>query len=331
MAKKVVTLGEIMMRLNTSGNDRFSQARQLSVFYGGAEANVAVSLARWGLEAVHVTALPDNAIGEAAGRDLQQFGVSVEQVFYIPGRMGLYFMETGSMQRSSQIIYDRFNSAFSNFGGEEVDWDRVFEGADCFHWTGITPALSRKAADLTLKAIKAASAKGLLISGDINYRRNLWNFGVDPLEVMPELISYSNLIVAGATDLYNCLGIDEEDYEVACRMAMSKHAAIKFITNTERNHISATHNKLRGQLWDRENMMVSKTYDMPQIVDRVGGGDAYVAGLIYGLLHMRSDEAVEFATAAAVLKHSIPGDKNLASLEEVQDLVKGENVGRLLR
>jgi 2-dehydro-3-deoxygluconokinase len=331
MAKKVVTLGEIMMRLSTPGQQRFSQAEDFKVFYGGAEANVAVSLAQWGVEAVHVTALPDNEIGKAAGSDLRRFGVSAEQVYYAPGRMGLYFMETGSMQRSSQIIYDRFDSAFYNFGGEEIDWDRVFEGADCFHWTGITPAISKKAADLTLKAIKAASAKGLLISGDINYRRNLWNYGVDPLEVMPELISYCNLIVAGTTDLHNCLGIDEEDYELACRMAMGKYAAIKHITSTERNHISVSHHQLKGLLWDGEKMMVSKNYEMTQIVDRVGGGDAFAAGLIYGLMHWRPDEALEFATAAAVLKHSIPGDKNLVSLEEVQGLVKGENVGRLMR
>ncbi|MBS9522784.1 sugar kinase [Litoribacter alkaliphilus] len=332
MPNKVVTLGEVLMRLSTPSHKRFSQTDQFTLDFGGAEANVAVSLAQWGIATTHVTALPENDLGKAAISFLREHNVNTDQIYFAPGRMGLYFFENGTMQRSSRIIYDRFDSVFSDFSGDEIDWGQVFDGADCFHWTGITPALSANAAKLTLTALQAASQKGLLISGDINYRRNLWNYGKNPLDIMPELISYTNVIVAGITDLNNCLGIEEEsDYEKACAHALSNNSSIKLITSTERNSISASHNQLKGMLYDGRNMHISKSYDITHIVDRIGGGDAYIAGLLYGLLNFTKIEALEFATAASVLKHSISGDVNLASLEEVEALVRGENVGKLLR
>lgn len=331
MSRKIITLGEVMMRLTTPGNERFLQADQFNIVYGGAEANVSVSLAQWGLQAAHVTAFPNNDLGTAAARYLRQTGVDISHVHFTEGRMGLYFLENGAMQRSSKIIYDRFDSAFANFDGEAIDWDNVFEDADWFHWTGITPALSEKAAVLTLKALQVASSKGMMISGDINYRRNLWQYGKTPLDVMPELIQYTNVIVAGLVDFENCMGIQAEDYEEACLKTRKDFPNIKYITTTERNSISASHNQLQGLLWNGRELLTSNTYDLTHIVDRVGGGDAYMAGLIYGLLFYPDQKALEFAVSASVLKHSISGDANLVSLGEVESLVKGEHVGKLLR
>lgn len=331
MTKKVITLGEVMIRLSTPGNERFLQADQFNIVYGGAEANVSISLAQWGVKSYHVTAFPDHDLGKAATNYLRQMGVGIDYIFTSEGRMGLYFLENGAMQRASKIIYDRFDSAFANFDGAQLDWDVVFDGADWFHWTGITPALSQSAADMTLAALKAASAKGLMISGDINYRRNLWQYGKGPLEVMPELIRYTKVIVAGMADFENCMDIIAEDYEAACIQAKKDYPQIKYITTTERDSISASENGLSAILWNGKNLLNSKKYNMTHIVDRVGGGDAYMAGLIYGLLHLSDQEALEFGVAASVLKHSIPGDANLVSLGEVKSLVKGENVGKLLR
>jgi len=331
MSRKIITLGEVMMRLTTPGNERFLQADQFNIVYGGAEANVAVALAQWGLHTAHVTAFPKNDLGNAAARYLRQTGVDISHVYFAEGRMGLYFLENGAMQRSSKIIYDRFDSAFANFDGEAIDWDTIFEDADWFHWTGITPALSEKSAAITLKALQVASSKGLMISGDINYRRNLWQYGKGPLEVMPELIQYTNVIVAGLVDFENCMDIKADDYEEACLKTRKNFPNIKYITTTERNSISASHNQLQGLLWNGRELLTSNIFEMTHIVDRVGGGDAYMAGLIYGLLNYPDQKALEFAVAASVLKHSITGDANLVSLEEVESLVKGENVGKLLR
>jgi 2-dehydro-3-deoxygluconokinase len=332
MRKKVITIGEIMMRLSTPGHERFLQANAFEAVYGGAEANVAVSLAQWDVESYHVTAFPDHDLGNAATRYLKQVGVNTDFIYKAPGRLGIYFLENGAMHRSTKIIYDRFDSSFSNFdGATAINWNNVFEGKDWFHWTGITPALSQKAAEMTLAALKAAAAKGLTISGDINYRRNLWQYGKTPLEIMPELIQYTHVMVAGLADFENCLNITSKDYKDACETAYKNFPQLKYITSTERESISSSENGLKAVLWTPKSYYTSKKYEMRNIVDRVGGGDAYMAGLIYGLLHMSDPEALEFAIAASVLKHSIPGDANLVSLDEVYTLIKGENIGRLLR
>ncbi|KEO75778.1 sugar kinase [Anditalea andensis] len=335
MGKRIITLGEVMMRLSTPGYQRFLQTDSYQVVYGGAEANVAVSLAQWDQHTAHVTVFPKNDIGKAASQYLRQMGVSIDHVFQADGRMGLYFLENGSMQRSSKIIYDRFDSAFANFDSSAVNWDAIFEGADWFHWTGITPALSDNAAKMTLKALQVANDKGLTVSGDINYRRNLWQYGKQPLDVMPELINYTHVIVAGLADFENCMAISSEDYNTACTQAKKDYPNIKYITTTERGAVSASHNHLSAVLWSAEksskDLLFSKSYEMTHIVDRVGGGDAYIAGLIYGLLYMEPQEALDFALAASVLKHSIAGDANLVTVDEVEALVKGENIGKLLR
>lgn len=331
MKKKVITLGEVMMRLSAPGSKRFLQTDSYEVVFGGAEANVAISLAHFGFEAIHVTAFPDHDIGKAAIAYLRQKGVDTSQVYFAEGRMGLYFLENGAMQRASKIIYDRFDSAFSKFRGKEINWDLMFEDADWFHWTGISPAISQEAADLCLAALKAAKSKGIMVSGDINYRRNLWQYGKSPLEIIPELIRYSHVLVAGLSDFENCMDIKAEDFEEACHLAKKDFPQIKYICKTKRKSISSNHNTLTGSLWNGKEILKSRTYDMPNIVDRVGGGDAYMAGMIYGLLHSPDQMAVDFATAASVLKHSIPGDANLVTVEEVRALVNDDNVGKLLR
>lgn len=329
--KKVVTLGEIMMRLTTPGKKRFVQADNFKVAFGGGEANVSVTLAQWGLDTFHVTAFPNNGVGNAAIEYLQETGVHTDYVFYSEGRMGLYFLEYGLRQRGSKIVYDRFDSSFSNFKGEEIDWDAVFDGADWFHWTGITPATTQLTANLTLKALEIATQKGLTVSGDVNYRRNLWQYGKGPLDVIPDLVKHTHVMVAGLTDFDNCLNIQKEDYVEACHSAMEQYPQLRYITSTSRTSISASHNKLEGYLWNGQELLDSKKYDIQHIVDRVGGGDAYLAGLVYGLLHYSDQDALEFAVASSALKHSVPGDANLVTLEEVHALVRGDNVGKPVR
>lgn len=331
MSLKIVTLGEIMMRLTVAGRHRFSQASDFSAVYGGAEANVAISLSQWGCEVEHVTALPKNDFGEAVLKYLRASRVGTHYIPRKEGRLGLYFLEVGAMQRASRIIYDRSDSVFSQISLEDFDWDQIMDGVDWFHWTGITPAISENALQLTRKALQAAKKHGVKVSADINYRRNLWQYGVNPVEVMPELISYSHLIVAGQTDLENCAGIQEDTFQKSCEVAFRKFPALKYITTTERNSISADQNELSGVLLTPDVSYKTKVFQMDQLVDRIGGGDAFIAGLIYGLEMFGEEKGLDFATAASVLKHSIPGDANEVSVEEVLALVENINVGRLLR
>ncbi|MBN7809768.1 sugar kinase [Algoriphagus sp. H41] len=331
MKKRIITLGEVMLRLSTPGHQRFVTATGFEAVYGGAEANVGVSLANWGCSVAHVTALPSHEIGQAAKNSLQFAGLDTSHIQTAPGRMGSYFVEHGAMQRSSRIIYDRFDSVFAGFDFSDLDWEEIFDGADWFHWTGITPAISASAARVCQEAVDAAAKLGVKISADINYRRNLWQYGKQPLEIMPELIRPSHLIVAGLTDFENCLGIKASRYSEACEEAKSFCPNLAYVATTTRKSISASENRLKGKLWNTQTLLKSKSYPMTHIVDRIGGGDAFMAGLIYGLLHRGDQEALDFAVAASVLKHSVPGDANFVSLEEVDFLLDGENVGKLLR
>jgi len=330
--KKVVTFGEIMLRLSTPGFARFVQCDNFNVVYGGSEANVSVSLSCFGISAAHVTRFPDNDLGRAATQALQRHGVDTRSILYGPERMGIYFVENGAMQRASRIIYDRFDSAFAHIKPGMVDWNEVFKDASWFHWTGITPAISQGAADVCREAIQAARKKGLTISGDINYRRNLWQYGKTARDIMPELIESTDIIVAGIADMENCTGITGDTYENACKAFMKKYPNTKKITTTLRDSVSSSHNKLKGILWTGKELVSSREYDITHIVDRIGAGDAFMAGLIYGLITKASDqETIDFATAAGTLKHSIEGDVNVVTAGEVAALVKGENVGKLLR
>jgi 2-dehydro-3-deoxygluconokinase len=329
---KVITLGEIMLRLSAPGYYRFGQASELHVSYGGSEANVAISLANFGMEAEHITRFPDNDFGVAATRHLRKYGLDVNHLLYGPERMGVYFLENGAMQRPSRIIYDRFDSAFSKIKAGMIDWNEVLNGADWFHWSGITPAISQGAADCCLEAIKAARKNKVTVSGDINYRRNLWQYGKKVEQVMPALIEGTNYVLGGSTDIENCTGIKEKSFEDTCLKFMKEYPSVKKVARTKRESVSSSHNRIYGVLYDGKHTHRSRSYDLTHIVDRVGAGDAFMAGWIYSALtKMREEEAIEFATAASALKHSVEEDVNLVSAKEVMALVKEENVGKLMR
>jgi 2-dehydro-3-deoxygluconokinase len=296
---KVITFGEIMLRLSTPGFSRFTQTNAFNVTYGGAEANVAVSLRNFGISSAHVTRFPKHDLGQAAVQALQKHGVDTQFIVYGDERIGVYFLENGSMHRSSRIIYDRFDSAFAHIKPGAIDWDSALKGASWFHWTGITPAISQGAADACLEALRVAKKLGVRVSGDINYRRNLWQYGKSVLEVMPALIDHCDVVIAGITDMENCSDIHADSYEKACQLFMKKHHNVKKIATTERLSVNSSHNKISAMLWDGKTLLTSKEYDLTHIVDRVGSGDAFMAGLIYGLLKKNNDqEALEFATAA---------------------------------
>lgn len=331
MTQKVVTVGEVLMRLTVPHNNRLFQTVNFDVTFGGSEANVGASLAHLGLKATHITALPFNEIGERAARFLKVNGVSGKGVVRKEGRLGIYYLESGAMQRPSKIVYDRFDTTFAHLDQSEVDWDIVFNNVNWFHYSGITPAISQKAADLTLRALQEAKKRGITTSGDINYRRNLWQYGKQPLDIMPGLVALTDVVVGGRVDLENCLGIKDENWQVNCDKVQEKYPHIQAFSKTIRNAMSASRNELTVVMYKDHTLYTSKTYEMKNIVDRIGGGDAFMAGLIYGLLNMDNQATVEFAVAASVLKHSTIGDVNLSSKDEVMALMDGNNIGRLLR
>lgn len=328
----VVTFGEIMMRLSTIGQARFVQADGFNVLYAGSEANVAAALALWNVPAAHVTCLPQNDLGTAAMMHQRQYNVDMTHTAFQSGRLGLYFLEQGASVRASRIVYDRFDSAFSNLDPAAFDWDSILEGASWFHWSGITPAVSQKAATACLDGIRAARKKGITISGDINYRRNLWQYGKTAKDIMPELIEHCDVVVAGITDFDNCIGIREKTWDETCRAASKAYPAIRTVITTERDTIDASSNKLTGILWNKQQILRSPEFSLTPIVDRIGGGDAFMAGFIYARLnHFDDQTAIGFATAASAFKHTVEGDVLIANPEEIKALLSGDNVGKLLR
>ncbi len=330
--KKVISFGEIMMRLSPPAHERFLQSKNLEINYGGSEANVAVSLAHFGIDAEHVTCFPENDFGKAANAHLQAHGVATHHIIFGKERMGIYFIEHGAGHRSSKIIYDRFGSAFANLNPASFNWPEILKDASWFHWCGITPAISAAAAEACYDAIRAARKLGIKISADINYRRNLWQYGKKAIEIMPQLIAESDIVVGGLPDFENCMAIKSTDFEDACKQIQRKFPTVLKIANTVRESISASHQKISAVLWNGTSLLRSKEYEITHVVDRVGSGDAFMAGLIYGMTNdIEGKETLEFAIAANVLKHTIPGDVNIVTVEEVDALVKGENVGKLFR
>ena len=342
---KIVTFGEIMLRLKSPGYERFFQSPALEATFGGGEANVSVSLANYGLDTAFVTVLPDNDIGTACLRELRGFGVDTSKIVRAPGRMGIYYLETGSVQRPSKVIYDRAGSTIAEAGPDAIDWDAAFEGATWFHLTGITPAISAAAAELSLKAVKAAQAKGIHVSCDLNYRKNLWKYGKRADEVMTELVKYVDTVIANEEDFQKalCLSvessgaveageIDVENYKKIAALAMETYPNIKRVAITLRESKSANHNDWSACLYNGKDFFLSRKYAITDIVDRVGGGDSFGGGLIYGLNTYPDEKtALEFAVAASCLKHTIPGDYNRVSAAEVESLMKGSGTGRVQR
>jgi 2-dehydro-3-deoxygluconokinase len=329
---KVITFGEVMLRLSPPGVERFVQTDSLTMHFGGTEANVAVSLAQLGIETAHVTRFPDHSLGRSATGYLRRYGVGTQHVRYGDGRLGLYFLETGAGSRASQIVYDRVDSAFSRITSTEIDWESILTGADWFHWTGITPALSQEAADCLLAGIQTANRLGVPVSGDIVYRSNLWQYGRSPQEIMPALTEGCTLILGNKSLFSELYGVVGSTFIEAGRAMMRRFPTIKYVTDTKRNSLSASHNQLSAKLYDGSTVYKSRVYDIQPIVDRIGTGDAYMAGLIYGLLTFNDPQrAVEFGSAASALKHTIPGDVNLATVSEIETLEAGDSSGKLRR
>jgi 2-dehydro-3-deoxygluconokinase len=342
---KIVTFGEIMLRLATPGFQRFSQAQSLELSYGGGEANVAVSLANYGETTDFVTRLPKNDLGEACRNSLRALGVGTDHIVWGGERMGIYFLETGAAQRASKVVYDRAGSSISTIKPGMVDWQTVFAGADWFHWTGITPAISEGAALACAEAIQVARGMGVLVSCDLNYRAKLWKWGKPAGEVMSELVAGCDVAIGNEEDAEKVFGIHapESDvtagkveagkYQHVCQDLVAKFPNLKTIAITLRGSISASHNTWSAVLWKEGSFYTAPSYDILPIVDRVGGGDSFMGGLIYGLRKYTADpaKALRFAVAASCLKHSIPGDFNLASLAEVEQLMGGDASGRVSR
>ncbi len=344
---KIITFGEIMLRLSTPGYLRFSQAKQFDATFGGGEANVAVSLANYGMDAKFVTRLPENDIAKACLKDLRSYGVDTSSIIYGGDRLGIYFLETGAVARPSKVVYDRANSSIATIKPGDIDWAEVLKGSDWFHWTGITPALSQGAADVCLEAIKAANAMGITVSCDLNYRKNLWKYGKKASEVMPALVEGSDVILGNEEDADKVFGIKPEGFDVTStggqidqrrfqsvgEQLMKKFPRAKKVIITLRGSINANHNTWGGVLWDGKTLYQSPRYDITHIVDRVGGGDSFMGGLIYGLLTYTGDDqkALNFAVAASCLKHTIFGDYNQVTVAEVENLMKGDASGRVSR
>ena len=345
--KKVVTFGEIMLRLSPPANLRLSQANSFDVVYGGGESNVAVSLSNYGVPVEFVTRLPQNDMGSCAMMEMRKRGVGTQHIIYGGDRLGIYFLETGAVSRGSKVIYDRAHSAMAEITAGMIDWDSVFEGVGWFHWTGITPAISQGASDACLEAVKIASEKGITVSTDLNYRAKLWKYGKASEPIMTELTSFCDIILGNEEDAEKHFGIKPEGLDITtqgdqvkaeafqsvCEQMMKKFPKAKKVITTLRGSISASHNTWAGILYDGKNIYTSPEYKITHIVDRVGGGDSFMGGLIYGLLQYLEDDqnALNFAVAASCLKHTIKGDANLVTVAEVEKLMSGDASGRVAR
>ena len=341
--KKYITFGEIMLRLKPPRWERFFQSPLLEATFGGGEANVAVGLARFGLNVAYVSVIPNNPIGDACIGELRRQGIDTSLMVRKGNRLGIYFLEAGANQRPSKIIYDRSYSAIADASPGDIDWDKVFDGVSWFHISGITPAISLSASELSLEAVKKAREKGVTISCDLNFRKKLWKYGKSAPEVMGELVKYIDIALGNEEDCQKSLGIkvdvdveagrlQTEKYRELTDKVLNLHPNIQKVAITLRESHSANHNGWLAVLNNKKEFLISKKYEIHNIVDRVGGGDAFAAGLIYGFDNLNSDkEALEFAAAASCLKHSIPGDLPLLSVEEVESLAGGATSGRVQR
>ncbi len=343
--KKVVTFGEIMLRLATPDYLRFSQANRFNASFGGGEANVAVSLSNYGIPVDFVTRIPQNDIGRACKMDLQKYGVGVNNIIYGGERLGIYFLETGAVSRGSKVVYDRANSAIAEIQPGMINWENVFENASWFHWTGITPAISQSAAEVCFEGIQKANELGITVSCDLNFRKNLWKYGKTAGEIMPKLVAGTDIILGNEEDAEKVLGIKPEGvdvtggriegaaYKSVSKQIMAKFPRCKKVITTLRGSVNANHNSWSGVLWNGKELVEAPTYQITHIVDRVGGGDSFMGGLIYGLLTYKNNDvkALNFAVAASCLKHTVYGDYNQVTVEEVEKLMSGDASGRVAR
>ena len=345
MTKRVLTFGEMMLRLKSPGHERLFQSPMLEATFGGSEGNAAVAFANYGLDSAFVSVFPNNPIADSCIAELRRFGVDTSLIARGPGRMGIYFTETGSNQRGSTVVYDRDHSSIANAGPGAIDWKKVYAGADWIHVSGITPALTESAAELTIECVKEAKAAGVTVSCDFNYRGKLWKWGKQPPEIMREVVKYTDVAIANEEDCQMCLGVtidvdvttgklDFSKYEVLTAKMLETFPHLTHCAVSLRESKSADYNGWGGCLRDKDGFKLSRRYEITDIVDRVGGGDSFASGLIYGLLtygYENGQQALEYAAAASALKHTIPGDFNRVSVSEVEKLAGGDASGRVQR
>ncbi len=338
---KVITFGEILMRLSTPSSLRFSQANSFDVGFGGAEFNVAVSLANFGVNAEFVTILPENDLGKRALMEIRKHNVASGNIAFGGNRLGLYFLEEGSGIRGSDVIYDRAESAMAGIQTGMIDWERIFKDADVFHWSGITPAISQNAADVCLEALQFAAKAGLMVSCDLNYRAKLWNYGKQPCEIMPELLGYCNIILGDIDTALFMLGNKQQSPDYKDLKFLTNHydliferyPNLKYMATTLRYSLHKNHQQIGGILYDRKQLYHSDTKDVMEVLDRIGTGDAFMGGLLYGLLDQGTSkqQALDFAIAACCFKHSVKGDFAQATANEIRKVCDGETSGKVTR
>ncbi|APZ45633.1 2-dehydro-3-deoxygluconokinase [Polaribacter reichenbachii] len=335
MDKKLITFGEVMMRLSPPGYTMFSQASSFDLVYGGGEANVAISCGYLGMKAAHVTRFPDNALGKAATQFLRKHWLGTKDVIYGDNMLGKYFLQKGAVHRSSEVIYEREGSAFSLIKPDMINWEEVLKGADWFHWTGITPAISEGAAMCCLEAIKTANKMGIKVSGDINSRQNMWKYGKTMQEVMPELVKNTDIVITSSRGIKEMFGLGEVGvgFSEAAKELMNTFPRIEKVVGKTRKSISASHQQIQGKMWTGKKYIKADKLDVTHVIDRVGTGDAFASGIIFGLLYYQDDDlqALNFATAACALKHTVVGDVNMVSLDNVLSLMKGDTSGKIKR
>lgn len=339
--QKVVTFGEIMLRLSTERHLRFSQANFFTANYGGGEFNVAVSLSNYGIPTEFVTRLPDNDIGKSALMEIRKRNVSSEHIVYGGDRLGIYFLETGAGTRGSKVVYDRNHSAIADIEVGMIDWEKVLQNTSVFHWSGVTPAISQNAADVCLEAVKVANKMGILVTSDLNYRSKLWQYGKEPKDIMPQLLKYSNVILGDLDTAFMMTGKDKVNPHYKKTDSLPQYydllfeqcPNLKYVATTLRYSISASHQQIGGIFYDKKQLYSAAVREVTPVVDRVGSGDAFMGGIIYGLLNKQFDpqHTIDFAVAACCLKHTISGDFNLATIDEVEELVKGNASGIVSR
>lgn len=340
---KVLTFGEIMLRLKAPGHERLMQTPNLEATFGGGEANVAVSLANYGMDAAFLSFLPNNAVADACIGELRRFNVDTSRIIRKDGRVGIYYLDAGANQLPSKVIYDRAYSSISLAGPGDVDWDKAFDGVGWMHISGITPAISESLMELSIESVKEAKKRNITVSCDLNYRKNLWKYGRNAQEVMSEMANYSDILIANEEDVQKSLGItidvdvesgeiDHSKYEILGNKVLEKYPNAKMIAITLRESKSADTNGWSTCINNREKFYVSRHYNINDIIDRVGGGDSFAGGLIYGLNNYDTmEEALEFATAASCLKHSVIGDFNRVTVDDVKKLMAGDGSGRVQR
>ncbi|WP_394991487.1 PfkB family carbohydrate kinase [Emticicia sp.] len=333
---KIVTFGEVLLRLSTPNFQKIEQATSFNATFGGTEMNVGASLVKFGFEASHVTTFPNNMMGLKAKAFLRQLDVDTSHVILEGERIGVFFLETGAVMRASQIVYDRADSSFANINPDLFDWEEILAEADWFHWCGITPAISEGAAKACLDAVKTAKKLGITVSSDIYYRSNLWKYGKTPQDILPELASYSDIILASRKNIEEIFGLkvttEKGKFVEACKLLMENYPTVKKIIDTERIQVSASHNQYSAKMWDGEELLETDFQDITHIVDRIGTGDAFLGGFIYGQVILQDDlKSLQFGAAAAALKHTIEGDQNLVTVSEVEAVMSGDKSGRLRR